>query len=40
MGKHVNSNQSVIEFPLVISHTIEYTLAQAISPCLLSKFDI
>lgn len=40
MDEHVNSNEPVVEFPLVGRHTIEYTFDELLQPCLLSKFDI
>jgi len=40
MDEHVDANEPVVEFPLVIPHTIEYNLDASILACLLSKFDI
>ena len=40
MDQHVDPNEPVVEFPLVIPHTIEYNLDALILACLLSMFDI
>lgn len=40
VDKHVNSNEPVVELPVVIRHRIEYTSIHRKLPCPLSKFDI
>jgi hypothetical protein len=40
MDQHVDPNEPVIKFALMIDHRIDYTANVAAPACLLSKFDI
>jgi len=40
MDEHVNADEPVKEFPMVIRHILEYISVTFFSSCLLSKFDI